>query len=298
MRLHKRIEEGGEAKRRMRQKLAPYITTGEEKKFKLSPRAISAIACMLVVIVTLSVLLPVTLNKDGGAPQNPDLPPATSPEEEEEPPRYSYSETDYKMTTLSYYINPLYVGEEYADQNNFGLFFDEYCAQNDLEILHIPRNAISEYYADEHIVWRNSYVYTHKEDPSLTYWAEEFFSLDAPNDSLRRQMSIKLYIMPKNLSLSNYQVGEHYVFTAMVNGVEITYSPKDMREIKDDSGEKFAYKSMAIEFVMGDYKYFARLYPKTQPQEYVFIRDAFDDLAVPDLSAVQIYIEDILSTAK
>ena len=294
MRLHKRIEKGGEAKRRMRQNLAPYITTGEEKKFKLSPRAISAIACMLVVIVTLSVLLPVTLNKDGGAPQNPDLPPATSPEEEEEPPRYSYSETDYKMTTLSYYINPLYAGEEYADQNNFGLFFDEYCAQNDLEILHIPRNAISEFYADEHIVWRNSYVLTHKEDPSLKYWKEEFFVPDTPSDPARAgQISILFIAMQNDLTLSKYEISEDSARHMTVNGTEITYS------VTGDfiNTHQYAYTEAMVTFEYGEYHYYVRLEPK-KPLLVVEVTDIADGLVPPDLSAVQIYIEDILSTAK
>lgn len=290
MRLHKKIERNNEEKQRLRQRLAPYISEGKEKRrTAVSVRTTSAIACMLAVIITLSVVLPVTLINSPGEPQISD--PGTSAPPGEEPPRYSYTGKDFKGVELGYYINPLYVGEEDANASNFGVCLEEYCEENDLNILYIPRNTISEFYADEHIAWRNTYMNIHKEVPAVRYWQENILSPETPDDTLRSgQTSVTLTVMTKEVDINSYQINDKYASYAIINDIHIAY----LFSGNFISTNEYAFSEVSIAFEYGDYKYFILIEPK---DPFLIIENG-EQIIPPDISVAQIYIEDILSTAK
>ena len=272
----------------MRHNLAPYISQ-KENRSKLSLRAMSAIACMLVVIVTLSVVLPITLLNESNPsePMTPQTPESTPPENH----YYSTTEKDFKGVELGYYINPLYVGEEDANASNFGVCLEEYCIENDLDILRIPRNTISEFYSDDHIAWRNTYMNIHKENPSIRYWKENILSPATPGDPDRNgQMSITLTVMTKEISIPIYELDKEGASSAMINGVQIYYIFTG-RAISDT---QIGFDDVEIAFNYGDYKYFVLI----EPEEPFLLINNGEPLTPPDISVVQIYIEDILSTAK
>ena len=274
MNLNKRIERDTTEKDRVRQNLAPDFKGGRETwRTKFSLRTLTAAACMLVLIISLSVALPIVL---------------TNSSSDSDQLRFSFTEQDFNACELGYYINPLYVGEEEADASNFGICLEEYCLKNDLDILCIPRNIISPFYADEHIAWRNTYMHVHKEDPSIRYWQEQLLSPDTPSDPKRSgQISMVLTVMTKNNLVKGYEVDEKDASATIIDGIKITYG------FGGDyiSSSEFAYSYAEVDFAYGDYKYHLYIEPK---QPLLIISDGAP-LTPPDISAIQIYIEDILS---